>query len=264
MTVKSHDTQLFTAHGRTAVTLPTAAILANFPLQSMIEDPFYGTLFANDFTRGEGVGNLTFKSSGGLIVEGAGAAAIGELIMTEGNDNEGCGIGWNVPITVSGGTKWAFGVRYHVSVVDDTKAGVFLGLAKYADTLAVASILVSTDNPPVVVDEAAVGFEMKDADGNAVDFIHNENTQTQQETSANILDTIVASTYHTLQMYYNGTTIQAYVDGVAAGTTITAANIAAATFPTGEIVRPCVAMVLSATAPYVVTLDWVYAIQSPV
>ena len=258
---RKDGTMVTATKSRTAVQLPTEAIWANFPIEELRQDPWKGSLVDTDFTGGlgTGVGVLTFKSSGATMVTGSGALAIGELICTEATANEGWGIGWNAPIVVSGGHKWAFEIRFHVDQIANDDGSLFIGLAKFSDTLGVNSILTA-DEPPVVVDEAAVGFNIKETDGNVLDFVYNEASQTQAEHDADYI-TVVGSAYRTLGMYFNGTTIQAYADGVLTGTAITAVEIAAATFPTGEILRPCIGYISDDGGGFVTTVDWIRCAQ---
>ena len=250
----------FGAKSRTAVQLPTAAIWSTFPLDALRRNPWLGSLLDTDFTDVRSlVGAVTFKSTGATIALGAGALGIGEMILTEATENEGIGIGWNTPITVSGGNKWGFEIRLHVDGIGNDEGSLAWGLCKYADTLAVASILTA-DAPPVIVDEAFVGFNIKEADGDKVDVVYSEASQTQNEHSAD-WSTPIASAYNTYGLYFNGTTIAMYLDGVATGTAISAVDIAATDFPTGEILRPCIAWVADDGGGVVTTVDWIRVAQ---
>jgi hypothetical protein len=65
-------------------------------------------------------------------------------------------------------------------------------------------------------------------------------------------------------MYYNGTTIQGYINGVATGTAISAVDIAAADFPTTKIMVPTFAQKSTTGAADVnVTMDWIRVAQIP-
>ena len=258
---RKDGTMVTATKSRTAVQLPTEAIWAHFPIEALRQDPWKGSLVDTDFTGGLGTdkGTMIILSSGATLVTGCGALAIGELIGTEVTENEGWAIGWNAPIVVSGGNKWAFEIRLHVDAVANGDGNLFAGLCKFSDTLAVTSILTA-DAPPVMVDEAAVGFAIYEDDGNIVDFVYNEVSQTENEHDDDY-HTITASAYFTVGMYFNGTTIQGYLNGVATGTAIIATDISAADFPTGEILRPCIAYLSDDGGGFVTTVDWLRCAQ---
>jgi len=72
----------------------------------------------------------------------------------------------------------------------------------------------------------------------------------------------VADTYFTVGLYYNGTTIQGYLNGVATGTAISADDIAAADFPSADILVPTLCMKEgTGAADVTVTLDWIRVAQ---
>jgi len=263
------DTQLgsankFTASSRTAVQLPTAGIWNNFPIEDMRKNPFLGTLFETDFRRGEALPpnfvDATYAAAaGGKTMTEAiypGTAAIGELILFTTTDNQAVELQWPCPVTISGGQPWAFEARIKTSLIGDNLGGWFLGLADATGPLAGDQI---TD-AGALIDGGAIGFQRKEADGDKIDFIYDESGQAQNEHDADYV-TPVADTYNTLGMYHNGTTIQGYLDGVATGTAISAADIAAADFPTGAILHPAIYFKSGNAADLSVTLDWIRAAQ---
>ena len=105
-----------------------------------------------------------------------------------------------------------------------------------------------------------VGFVRFAADGDIWDFIYDEASQT-----TNVHDddyhTAVADTYVVLGMYFNGTTIQGYINGTATGTAISAADIAAADFPTAAVVVPTLAVKGDNAADFDYTVDWIRVAQ---
>jgi hypothetical protein len=252
-------------HSRTALQLPTAAILKNFDLVNLRKNPFAGSLLETDFTHAPCLPDnrwidATYAASAGgkTATEHMylGVNAIGELICFTTTDNQAVEGQWACPIKVSGGVPWAFGVRIKQSLLTDAKCGYFVGLmlaSKLTGDLIVDAGTLQT--------EGSLGFQVKEGDGDKIDFVFDETGQTQNEWSADLV-TQVADTYNLLEMYYNGTIITLYVDGVAAGTAVSAAAIAGADFPAGKIFVPTLALKAAHADDFSVTVDLMYAMQS--
>jgi hypothetical protein len=236
--------------------MPTEAIWSNFNLAGMRANPFSGTLVESDFTHPEGTAD-EFTDTTGTINRFMGAAGIGELVILSSADNEAAEKQYNAPIVVSGGAPWAFEARVKVTNVTDARAAAFLGLYKRAAALTGDVI---ADDGAALTDGDALGFCRFAADGDVFDFIYDEGSQTP-----NVHDDDyaipVADTYLTLGMYYNGATIQGYLNGVATGTAISAADIAAADFPTAAIMVPTFAVKGDHADDWALTLDWFRAAQ---
>ena len=252
------------ARSRTTVQLPTAAIWDNFPLAEMKLNPFLGSLLDADFTRAGDLPDTRFvdatyaaSAAGKTPTEHMylGTTAIGEMLLFSTTDNQAAEGQWAAPIVVSGGTVWGFEARIKQSVVTDTKAGWFVGLMlgqKLAGDLIVDGGTLQT--------EGSLGFQAKEGDGDKVDFVYDETGQAQNEHDDDYL-TQAGGTYFTVGMYFNGTTIQGYLNGVATGTAIVAADISAADFPTAKIFVPTVALKAAHADDYTLTLDWIRAAQ---
>lgn len=252
------------ARSRTAVQLPTAAIWQNFDLDAMRRNPFYGSLYECDFTHAEGHPmnsyiSATYAASAEgktlteyLYTADAAEGALANFITTDNQVVE-----WQVPcpITVSGGNKWGFEVRFKVSLVTDTKAKMALGLA--SPQIMSGDILTDAG---AIIDGGFIGLHWKEADGDKFDFVYDESGQAQNEHDDDYI-TPVAGTYVTFGMYFNGTTIQGYVDGVATGTAISAVDIAAVDFPTAAVLCPTFALKGAAADDVTVTIDWIRAAQ---
>jgi hypothetical protein len=253
------------ARSRAATAMPTAAIWQNFDLASMRVNPLSGSLFETDFTHGEGAPmNSYISATYAAAAEGktlteylkVGAEAVGNLDHFVTTDNQV--VEWQVPcpITVSGGNSWAFEVRFKVSLITDTKAKMALGLM--LPQIMSGDILTDAG---AIIDGGFIGLHWKEADGDKFDFVYDEASQTQNEHDADYI-TPVATTYNTFGMYFNGTTIQGYVDGVATGTAISAADIAAADFPTAAVLTPTFALKGAAADDVTVSIDWIRVAQS--
>jgi len=248
------------ARSRTAVQLPTAAIWDNIPVAELRKSPFNGSLLEADFTHGEGLPlsqyvSATYAASAEGMTKteyvNINAGVEGALDAFTTTDNQTVELQWPTPVTVSGGKKWGFEVRFKLSLIDDTKAKMALGLAKPVSLT--GDFLTDAG---AVVDGGFVGLHWKEADGNAIDFVYDETAQTQNEHDADYI-VPVAAAYRTFGMYFNGTTIQGYVDGVLTGTAIVAADIAAADFPTAEVLVPTLAVKGAAGDDVTVSIDWI-------
>lgn len=242
---------------RTTVQLPTAAIWDNFDLDALRANPMAGVLVETDFTRPGGAPDNTFTDAQGTQEQTVEAKHAGEYTLFETTDNQGAEAQWMAPITVSGAGKWAFEIRIKQSVITDARFGWFAGLGLIAtlagDQIADAGTLVS---------EHCVGFQCKEADGDKIDVVYVESGTAQNEHAADFA-TQEADTFLTLGLYYNGTTIQMYLNGVASGTAISAVDIAAADFPTAETgLVPSVYMKNAHADDATVTIDWVRAAQN--
>jgi hypothetical protein len=256
---------IFSARSRTALQLPTAAILANFNMADLRACAFAGSLLETDFTRPGGLPDVRFvdatyaaAAAGKTMTEGLylGTTAIGELIAFATSDNQAVEGQWSCPIVSSGSGAWAFGARIKQSILTDSRAGHFAGLmvpSNLAGDLIVDGGTLQT--------EGSLGFQIKEGDGDKIDVIYDKTGQAQNEHAADWA-TQVADTYNVVELYYNGTTIAMYLDGVATGTAISAADIAAADFPAATIMVPTIALKNANAADFTVTWDWAYAVQA--
>lgn len=248
------------ARSRTTVQLPTAAIWDNVPVTSMVQNPFLGSVLSTDFTHGnEGMPthkyiSATYAAAADGLTETEqiymGPAAVGELRFFTTTDHQKAGGQWNVPITISGGNPWGFEVRIKQSLISDTLQNYFVGLAISQVTLEDA-----LTDAGAIIDGGAIGFQLKEADGNAIDFIFDESGQTQNEYDDNFFIP-VADTYDTIGMYFNGTTIQNYLNGVASGTVVLSTIIDDADFPTAAIFFPSIYTSSANAADFTTTIDW--------
>lgn len=257
--------QAFPARGRTAAQLPTVSITRKFPIPSMLAAGGQGVLwtdFAGDVPWFNSFVDATYAASaaGKTPTEHLypGITAIGELLAFTTTDNQAVEFQFPLPIVVSGGNPWAFGVRIKQSVLTNSKCGYFVGLA-LAQKL-VGDIVVDAGT---LQTEGSVGFQLKEGDGDKIDLVYDETGQTQNEHDDDYV-TQVADTYNVLELYYNGTDIQGYVDGTATGTAILGTgDIDQADFPAAKIFVPTFGMKAAAADDFTVTFDWMYAVQEP-
>ncbi len=209
------------ARSRAVTALLTEAIWRNFNLLGMRNNPFAGSLLDTDFTHGEGEPAAQFADTSAVIDIRPGTAGEGTLILFSTADNEAAEVQWpSCPILSSGGQPWAFEARIKTSLIDDTKGGGFIGLM--AGDTALAGDLIADGG--TLADVGAIGFQWKEGDGDILDVVYDKNAQTQNEHSAD-WHTLVADTYVTVAMYYDGTTIAMYKNGAASGTAISAVDM---------------------------------------
>lgn len=242
---------------RAATAMPTDTIWANFNLTGMRSHPFSGSLLEADFTHGEQAPETRFADTSSVINVTPGASAEGVLTIFATADNEAAEVMWGgCPITVSGGAAWALEARVKASQIANTKGGWFLGLM----------VMSAAPTGDLIVDagtlqtEGAIGFQNKEGDGDIIDLVYDTTGQSQNEHDDDY-HTLVADTYVVLGLHYNGTTIQGYINGVATGTAISAADIAAADFPAGLVMVPVFCLKNADADDVTVTLDWIRVAQ---
>ena len=259
------------ANSRTAVMLPTAAIWDNFDLQAARMNPYLASMLDTDFKQGcpwfNSYVSATYAASaeGKSITEyisiGNDVTAIGSLKLFTTTDNQAAELQFPVPILIptilAPATKWGFEVRLKHSVVTTAKAGWFAGLMI---PQALAGVAIADDDS--LQANGSIGFQKKagDAGTGVIDYVYDNTGQAQNEYAAS-LKVLAADTFVTLGMYYNGTTIASYVDGVAAGTAIPNANLDDADFPGGIVMVPTLALKAAHADDYTVTVDWLRVAQ---
>jgi len=257
------EVETVTSSSRTAVQLPTADIWDNFNLKELRENPFAGSLYEADFRRNSDFAMDSFidatyaaTAAGKTPTEGIypGSEAVGDLVLFSTTDNQAAEMQVPCPIVVSGGKKWGFECRVKVSEVTAAQNN-FFGLM-----VAALSAGNKISDTGVLADVGALGFQKKEGDPDIIDFVYDENSQTQNEHDPDYA-TLVLGTYVTLGMYFNGTTIQGYLDGVLTGTAISAVDIAAADFPTGAVMVPTLAVKAGDAADYTTNIDWIRVAQ---
>lgn len=256
--------EVFGANSRTVVQLPTAAIWNNFPIADMRANPFLGSLFESDFRHGEGLppyftdATYAASASGKTPTNGIypGTSDIGELVVKVGTtDNAASEIQWPCPIALDG-ASWAFEIRVKCVNITTEKASWSVGLHE-------ALNLISNLQADAGATPTAANFLAFNTDAtatSALDTLYLLTGQSQNAHAAGI-HTLVAGEYVTLGLYYDGTTIQQYVNGVTTGTSISAADIAASDFPLATVLVPSIAVKAAHTDVYTVTTDWIRAAQ---
>jgi len=160
--------QVVDANSRTTVQLPTAAIWNNFDLEELRRNPFAGALLDVDFKRHSDMPDKTFSDAAGTILQPENA--IGELALFETTDNQGNEVAWSIPVTVSGGAKWAIEFRIKASVTGDNLGGWCCGLGLNSGAFAGDQIA----DGATLIDGGFVGFQSKEADGDKIDLVYDD------------------------------------------------------------------------------------------
>jgi|GEM_PF-4353954 len=242
------------SRSRTTVQLPTKAIWEKFDIATLRSNPQLGSLLVNDFTnQGDYPANKFNDTSS---IQYLGTAAAGSWAMTTTDDNSACEIQWPVPILTTGGAPWALEVRLKCENVTTEKASWSVGL--HEPILLAGDLQADAGATPTAANFLV--FNTDAAATTALDTLYLLTGQSQNEHAAAI-HTLVADTFFTVGLYYNGTTIQQYVNGVAAGTSISASDIAAVDFPAAKILVPSIGLKGAHGDAYTLTVDWIVAAQ---
>ena len=258
--------EVVSANSRITVQLPTEAIWKNFNLEELKNNPFAGSYFEADFKRDSDYpGNVfvdaTYAASaaGKTAIEGiySGVSANGELILSTTTDNSAAEAMWNCPITISGGTKWAFEARIKTSTITGDKSSFFIGLM--LGQLLAGDLI--TDAGAAIQGEGSVGFLHLDADTTEVDVIYDETGQTIVVHDNDIV-TLEADTYITVGMYFDGTDIQVYLNGANTADPMLSTDIDDVDFPTAKVFNPVIATKGGHGDDALVTVDWIRVAQA--
>lgn len=230
---------------------------------------FYGTVTSKvgDYSGGY----KSYEETGGTITQVATETGGVIAITSDGTKNDDMAIaaggatGVFGAISDTGGSDFmtAFECRFKVSAVTDDMGAIFVGLTE--EGLAAAASM--TDNTGVMADKDYIGFcsvhKNGGADGTnaALNFQYRKSGAAAQ-TKISALQTMVANTWYKVGFLYNpaevaSKRIKVFLDNTEQGTYVTAANIAAATFPDGEeMTFSAITHQGGATGAHSLYLDW--------
>jgi hypothetical protein len=159
------------------------------------------------------------------------------LLTTDANENDGINlqkIGENFGFSSSQAATY-FGIRLKIS--DKTQSDFLVGLC-ITDTTLLGGL---TD-----------GVYFRKVDGSANIAAVTEKNSTETETA--VAGVAVDDTYVTLEFFFNGTTVEFFVDGVSAGSHT--ANI-----PDDELLTPSIHFLTGEAVAKTMSVDWIRAIQ---
>jgi hypothetical protein len=262
---------------------PSGVIWGDCPPESaFMDDPMLGTYIWDDFTTGcpDVLGGTAVYGTGkygysiyadtGVIFAGEEGtnAYVGGILEISGNDadNDEGNMSMAAPNFVVSDNpavarKLWMECRIKKASIADEGLAFFVGLAYDHTTgldIAVADAM-SNDEADLGA-YSWLGFHCDLSDGDAVDFVYMADGQAQTVHTAGI-HVPVADTWVKLGFKYDPAAIAAqrittYVNGVAQSTFVTAAQIAAATFPDGEAMAPMLATKVGTAAESKFQMDW--------
>ena len=145
-------------------------------------------------------------------------------------------------------------LRLHTQVTDGS---IFAGLASPG---AVADGGLIADAGGLKADQGGIGFQVKEDDPDAIDFVYQAASQTQQVVISGV-QAAVADTYYKLGFVYDpkaptANRIRIFVDNDEQSTYVTGTNIAAATFPDGDFLGAYLAAMTEGTTSRGMDVDW--------
>ena len=239
------------ADSRTAVQLPTAAIWNNFNLKELRDNPWTGALWEADFRRGDDIpSNIYVDTDSNISLN---AEAVGAMQVLGSVDNEAAEIQVASPITTSGGKRWAFEARLKANSITDNDIAYFVGIMTGSELI---GDLIA-DNGASMADVGSIGFSVFHGDGNDFSAVYDATGQTAQVHDADLVVPEV-SVYFTCGMYYDGTDIQVFINGVnTADPILGTGDIDQATFPSAIVMVPTIAQKNGAAEDDVTIYDWV-------
>lgn len=189
-------------------------------------------IFADDTTNHSVVGAA--DENGGVLQLNidVGAGANEEIGICSGDGTQQLG---QISDTAGADYITAFECRFKLSNVTDGKAATFIGLAQ-PGIVANGGIIDATGGP--MANKAAIGFNVLADDGDSLDFCYQGASQTRQDAIAGVA-ALTADTFVKAGFVYDPTApaskrIRVFINNVESSTYVTAANIAAATFPDAE------------------------------
>lgn len=158
------------------------------------------------------------------------------LITTDAADNDGANIQWSPEaFKLTGFNYFYFGTRLKIS--DATQSDLFIGLA-----------VTDTDILGGVTD--SIGFIKVDAATTLSAYVNKNSTATTTTVASSI-----GTSFITLELVHDGTTLEAFVDGVSAGA------IATTNLPDDEELRPSLHFLAGEAVAKTCTVDWIRIVQ---
>ena len=218
------------AHG------PSPIIWGDCPVLEMIADPSVGDHVFDNFALANIENGDGYQALGDDVPVYVVDTLEGRVSVTTGaDDNDQSILGTSVDlghISDAAGEEaelW-FEARVKMSSVADY--GMFIGLAAEAD---IAADFLADNTGDLVATADCIGFHVLSASPTSVGTVYQKGSQTKQAVETGV-HTLVADTYVRLGFKYDPAAedaekIRFFVNGVETTTKVTAANIAAATFP---------------------------------
>jgi hypothetical protein len=279
----SDTSSLFTAlgtaaYGTTTGRGPSPDIWDDCPVDEFNNNAEAGMVFFDDFIDGVDIAtNLATAAASALGTTGKWTGATdttansvatlatdkkGAVVLSNDTDNESSIIAYPKGAQVAGkfsfvsGKKLWMEARLQVSSIADTISQIFVGFAE--EGLVVGGTLLTIDEGGLA-DKDYVGFVREYADGDAMNTDFNTESGGASPQSNSNAVTLAATTYTKIGIYFDGTTVTFYQDGVALSDTFA---ITDTDFPVGEELAFYAENMCGAAGTLnTVTLDWVRIAQ---
>lgn len=212
-------------------------------------------IYADDTTNHSVVGAA--DENGGVLQLNidVGAGANEEIGICSGDGTQQLG---QISDTAGADYMTAFEARFKIGNVTNGKAAAFIGLAQ-PGIVADGGIIDTTGGP--MANKAAIGFNILADDGDSLDFCYQGASQTRQDKIANAA-ALAADTFVKAGFIYDPSApaskrIRVFVNNIEQPVYVTAADIAAATFPDAEALTFAAIMKgIAGTTALELALDW--------
>lgn len=172
-------------------------------------------------------------------------------------DNEGAALAGaaNYKIALGQGRLW-FEARIKQLNITDSKFNVFCGL--HAAGAVAATLPLTTSD--AMNDSNFVGFQRVFADGDALDTTYKADGVTQVTVGADAITT-VADTFVKVGMYFDGSVLYFYKDGIKLADSKTIPSAAGTDFPNDVNLGPILAIMAGHGDTCSVSIDWIRVAQ---
>jgi hypothetical protein len=235
----------------------------------MVRDPELGVTFFDDFIVCPGAvaaevtmqNYQTYIDAGGVIATGSGASLLpagsgpqcGVLnFLMDNTDDDQIFMAGNVGIIAAGQTTylkpWWFEARIAVELITNTQCGLFVGLMEPGVAITNGIIV----DAATMADVDYIGFHRLEADGDMLDTVHNLNGGADVTVKADAV-TLVALTWKKVGMYFDGTDVYFYADGVVLADKCDPAD---ANFPDEQLMAPAFGINNAESAVNQAYIDW--------
>jgi hypothetical protein len=250
---------------------PSPDLWSDCPVLELLENPGKGQYFFDDFTNvptWSGVTTATLAdkynvySDTGVIIGPSGEQGGGCRISIMDSDNdEGAlqvnGGGFVISDAAADARPLWFEGSMKVTNFTGESVGVFMGLMQPASP---ANSLLVDGTAALAASKSYIGFQTLAAAPNTVRFVFADSTGTVQTWAANV-KTLTAATYAKFGFKYDPDQmtkkIRIWVDGVEyTADAIDSTDIAAATFPDGDVLAPIFAAKTGEAADCPAFLKW--------
>lgn len=219
-----HEKRILDAHGPDVIKYIDDFV--HIPVDDTTGDPTAWTTTVVEAGTGDSTATSANIAGGGL------------LLTTAANENDGINLQLNgESFELSGSaTHFYAGIRFKIN--DVTQTDFFAGLA-----------ITDTDILGGVTDR--IGFQSLDGSTDIKAMVEKDST----ETLSDAIGTLVDDTWHIAEMYYDGSSIEVFFDGVSAGT------LAVTNLPDDEELRPSIHFLTGEAVANTMTIDWMRFVQ---